>query len=169
VVDHLIVIGTIRESRANQITKYILTMGKYNVTATGAPLRSKSGVSVIAHPLAEDKLLKKTLKVVKKASKTKNVRRGVKEVQKALRKKQKGICVIAGDISPIDVISHLPILCEENDVPYIYVPSKAELGSAGSTKRPTSCVMIVPGDKDWEHAELYDDVAEKIRAKAPKF
>lgn len=34
------------------------------------------------------------------------------------------ICVIAGNISPIDVITHVPILCEESDVPYVYVPSK---------------------------------------------
>lgn len=34
------------------------------------------------------------------------------------------LCLIAGDISPIDVITHVPILCEEADVPYIYVPSK---------------------------------------------
>lgn len=32
--------------------------------------------------------------------------------------------VIAGDISPIDVISHIPIACEDNKVPYAYVPSK---------------------------------------------
>jgi H/ACA ribonucleoprotein complex subunit 2 len=36
--------------------------------------------------------------------------------------------VIAGNISPIDVITHVPILCEESNVPYIYVPSK-EVGS----------------------------------------
>ena len=35
--------------------------------------------------------------------------------------------MIAGDISPIDVISHVPIFCEEKDVPYIYVPSKQVL------------------------------------------
>lgn len=35
------------------------------------------------------------------------------------------VCLIAGDISPIDVITPLPVLCEDNDVPYIYVPSKA--------------------------------------------
>lgn len=29
---------------------------------------------------------------------------------------EKGICVIAGDISPIDVISHVPIFCEEKEV-----------------------------------------------------
>ena len=34
------------------------------------------------------------------------------------------LCVIAGNISPIDVITHVPILCEESDIPYIYVPSK---------------------------------------------
>mmetsp|Transcript_8519 Transcript_8519/g.13822 ORF Transcript_8519/g.13822 Transcript_8519/m.13822 type:complete len:148 (+) Transcript_8519:87-530(+) len=138
-------------------------------TATGVDLWSKNGVSVIADPLAEDKMLKRALKVVKKASKAKKIRRGVKEVQKAVRKKQKGICIIAGDISPIDVISHLPVLCEENDVPYIYVPSKAELGSAGSTKRPTSCVMIVPGEGKWEHDDIYTELKEKIKGVTPNF
>lgn len=34
------------------------------------------------------------------------------------------LCIIAGDISPIDVISHLPVFCEENEVPYVFVTSK---------------------------------------------
>lgn len=40
------------------------------------------------------------------------------------------LCIIAGDISPVDVISPLPVLCEEHDIPYIYVPSK-EVRAAG--------------------------------------
>ena len=32
--------------------------------------------------------------------------------------------VIAGDISPIDVISHIPVACEDHKVPYAYVPSR---------------------------------------------
>ena len=32
--------------------------------------------------------------------------------------------IIAGDISPIDVISHIPVACEDNKVPYAYVPSR---------------------------------------------
>ena len=130
-------------------------------------LRNDEGVSVIAEPLAGEKLLKKTLKLVKKASKDKKVRRGVREVQKAIRKKQKGICVLAGDISPIDVISHLPGLCEEKEIPYVFVPSKADLGAAGSTKRPTSCVMIVPGE-GWEEAEAYEELKEKVKSVLPK-
>ena len=42
----------------------------------------------------------------------------------------------------MDVISHLPVLCEDHAVPYIFVPSRAELGAASSTKRPTSVVMV---------------------------
>lgn len=46
--------------------------------------------SVIAKPLADEKLAKKVLKLAKKATKRKAIRRGVKEVVKALRKNAKG-------------------------------------------------------------------------------
>eukprot|EP00897_Mesotaenium_endlicherianum_P006075 jgi/Mesen1/5496/ME000276S04627 len=128
-------------------------------------------LSPIAKPLAGKKLSKKALKVVKKAAKTKQLKRGVKEVVKALRKGQKGLCLIAGDISPIDVITHLPILCEEADVPYTYVPSKEDLGTAGATKRPTSCMLILPtppkgdvsGDEAAKFKEEYDEVVKEVR------
>ncbi|KAE8683992.1 H/ACA ribonucleoprotein complex subunit 2 [Hibiscus syriacus] len=88
----------------------------------------------IAKPLAGKKLCKKTLKFVRRAAEHKCLKRGVKEVVKSIRRGHKGLCVIAGNISPIDVITHVPILCEEADIPYIYVPSKEELATAGATK-----------------------------------
>eukprot|EP00339_Tiarina_fusa_P029213 CAMPEP_0117085476 /NCGR_PEP_ID=MMETSP0472-20121206/60082_1 /TAXON_ID=693140 ORGANISM="Tiarina fusus, Strain LIS" /NCGR_SAMPLE_ID=MMETSP0472 /ASSEMBLY_ACC=CAM_ASM_000603 /LENGTH=123 /DNA_ID=CAMNT_0004814735 /DNA_START=9 /DNA_END=380 /DNA_ORIENTATION=+ len=93
-------------------------------------------VCAIASPLAGPKLVKRLLKLVKTASKEKQVRRGVKEVVKALKKSEKGLCIIAGDISPIDVISHIPVMCEDRNITYVYVPSKEALGTAGQTKRP---------------------------------
>ena len=42
----------------------------------------------------------------------------------------------------MDVISHLPVLCEDHGIPYIFVTSRAELGAASNTKRPTSVVMV---------------------------
>lgn len=56
----------------------------------------------------------------------------------------------------------MPILCEEANVPYIYVPSKEDLGAAGSTKRPTSCVMVLdkPGV---EYREAYDEVEGEVK------
>ena len=117
-------------------------------------------VSVIAQPLASKKSTKKVHKLVKKASQAKFVRRGVKEVVKALRKGEKGFCIIAGDISPIDVVSHLPIMCEDRQIPYIYVPSKHDLGAAAATKRPTSCILISPKESFGEMA-LYEKLMKE--------
>ncbi len=36
--------------------------------------------------------------------------------------------ILAGNITPIDVITHIPILCEEHQIPYVWVPSKEQLG-----------------------------------------
>ncbi|CAM9403158.1 unnamed protein product [Hapterophycus canaliculatus] len=111
-------------------------------------------VTVISKPMADEKKTKKFYKLVKKAAKEKICRRGVKEVCKGIRQGRKGICIIAGDISPIDVISHMAFYCEEQGVNYIYVPSKVDLGAAAKTKRPTSCVLITPPretkDKPWD-------------------
>ncbi|KAK1255359.1 hypothetical protein MKX08_009354 [Trichoderma sp. CBMAI-0020] len=105
-----------------------------------------------AVPLADEKGQKKIYKTIRKAAKNGTLKRGVKEVVKTLRKSAAsapgytsfpGVVVIAGDISPMDVISHLPVLCEDHNVPFIFVTSRAELGAAAKTKRPTSVVMIM--------------------------
>ncbi|TFK28734.1 L30e-like protein, partial [Coprinopsis marcescibilis] len=131
-------------------------------------------LSPIAHPLAQKKLVKKLHKTIKKASKARQVKRGVKEVVKGIRKGEKGLLILAADINPIDIISHLPVLSEEAQIPYIFVSSKEELGHASSTKRPTSCVMICPNqkrkskakdgeeDKDDDYKELYDECYKEI-------
>ena len=122
-------------------------------------------VSPIADPLASDKLSKKLLKLIKRGMKDKLVKRGVKETVKAVRKGQTGLVIIAADISPIDVLSHLPILCEDKNIPYMYVKSRAEVGEACKTKRPTSCVMICKPDKKMEEStESYKECKEKIMA-----
>ena len=116
-------------------------------------------VNVIAKPMASRKLTKRIYKVVKKAKKAKRLRRGVREVVKGLRKNEKGIVVLAGDVSPIDVVSHIPVYCEDKDVPYCYVPSRKDLGCAGGTQRPTS-VVLVQNEKDYE--ELYQECYSSV-------
>ncbi|KAG6401429.1 hypothetical protein SASPL_138286 [Salvia splendens] len=119
----------------------------------------------IAKPLAGKKLSKRALKLVRRAAEHKCLKRGVKEVVKSIRRGNKGICVIAGNISPIDVITHVPILCEEADIPYVY-----DLANAGATKRPTCCVLVstkpAKGEIGKEEQEKlkgeYDQVASDI-------
>ena len=85
---------------------------------------------------------------------------------KSLRQGAKGVCILAGDVSPVDVIAHLPVLCEEQDVPYIYVPSKQDLGYAALTKRPTSVVLVAPkGGAAFEHQDLLDKAISAVGSK----
>lgn len=123
--------------------------------------------------------LLQVLKLAKKAAKRKQIKRGVKEVIKAVRKGSPGVVLIAGDISPIDVITPLPVLCEDANIPYIYVPSKEELGQAGMTKRPTSCMLVLPkpgkgavagtAEEDKEFDAAYTEVAAAVKALQPLF
>ncbi|KAA8542333.1 hypothetical protein F0562_023531 [Nyssa sinensis] len=115
----------------------------------------------IAKPLAGKKLSKRTLKLVRRAAEHKCLKRGVKEVVKSIRRGNKGLCVIAGNISPIDVITHVPILCEEAEIPYIYVTSKEDLANAGATKRPTCCVLVLTKPTK---GELGQEEQEKLKA-----
>jgi H/ACA ribonucleoprotein complex subunit 2 len=90
--------------------------------------------------------------------------------------------VLAGDVSPIDVITHVPVLCEDAGVPYVYVPSKEALGQAGQTKRPTSVMLVLPHplkkpgadaamateDED-AYADEFGKVYAKLKAQGPVF
>jgi len=132
-----------------------------------------AAINIIAKPLACKKSTKKAHKLVKKAAASKRIRRGVKEVVKGLRKGETGLCVLAGDIYPLDVYSFLPCLLEEKNVPYIFVPSKQDLGAAACTKRPTSVVLIKDkagkkaGDKEFDGQDLMDTLLKEAKEYNP--
>jgi H/ACA ribonucleoprotein complex subunit 2 len=189
---------TLKQSEAPVIETEVLlveeTSGELAVKPVGA-------LVPFAAPLADEKVAKKVLKSVKKgmftfgiedcfcayanryllaAAKNKTLKRGVKEVVKSLRKSPQGaanaagpgVVILAADISPMDVISHIPVLCEDHNVPYIFVTSRAELGAAGNTKRPTSVVMVsnvrtgakkdekVEGEEEFQ--EVYKDLVKLV-------
>ena len=64
--------------------------------------------------------------------KTGRVKKGTNETTKAVERGQAKLVLIAGDVEPPEVVAHLPLLCEERKISYVFVPSKEKLGvSAG--------------------------------------
>ncbi|XP_022211258.1 H/ACA ribonucleoprotein complex subunit 2-like protein [Drosophila obscura] len=117
-------------------------------------------VNAIAKPMAGKKLAKKCYKLVKKAMKHKTyLRNGLKDVQTRLRKGETGICIFAGDVTPVDIMCHLPAVCEEKGIPYAYTPSRADLGAAMGVKRGTVALLIRQND---DYKDLYDEVKEEL-------
>uniref|UniRef100_A0A7S2E5F8 H/ACA ribonucleoprotein complex subunit 2 n=1 Tax=Alexandrium andersonii TaxID=327968 RepID=A0A7S2E5F8_9DINO len=123
--------------------------------------------SPIANPIITDKLLDRALKLLKKAVSEKKTKRGVPECTKALRKGMKGICFLAGDIYPMDVFAHVPILCEEKGVYYCFVGSRYVLGGACQTKRPVSLVMVMEPESTATYSKTYEQVLAGIKAVHP--
>ena len=81
------------------------------------------------------------------ASKTGTVRKGTNETTKAVERAQAKLVVIAEDVDPPEVVAHLPLLCEERKIPYIYVPSKEKLGNAvGIDVSAASACIVNEGD-----------------------
>ncbi|KAK1122681.1 hypothetical protein K0M31_009124 [Melipona bicolor] len=112
--------------------------------------------SNIAKPMAPKKLTKKIYKCIKKAAKHKSyLRNGLKDVQKHLRKGEKGLVVFAGDVFPIEIMCHLPVVCEDKDIPYCFTPSKQDIGAAMGVKRGSLMVLI---KEHGEYKELYEEI-----------
>ncbi|MGQ9538729.1 MAG: 50S ribosomal protein L7Ae [Candidatus Bathycorpusculaceae bacterium] len=93
------------------------------------------------------------------ASKTGTVRKGTNETTKAVERAQAKLVVIAEDVDPPEVVAHLPLLCEERKIPYIYVPSKDKLGNAvGIDVSAASACIVNEGDA----AGLLKEIIKRI-------
>lgn len=106
-----------------------------------------------------ESLAEKTYDVVEKAEDTGNVRIGTNETTKAIERNNADLVVIAGDVSPEEIVMHIPSLSEEKDISYTYVPEKEELGLAAGLEVQTASIAIT----ETGHAE---DEVEEIQRKA---
>lgn len=62
---------------------------------------------------------------------------------KALNRGLCEIVIMAGDAVPLALLMSLPAICEDKNVPYVFVPSKVALGRACGVKRPIIAATIV--------------------------
>ena len=124
-------------------------------------------VNEIATPLAGQRMERKLFRFAKKSLRTKGVRRGVKEVCKCIRRGMQGIVIFAADVSPVDVISHIPVKCENQRLPYVFVKSRAELGLAAGTARPTSVVLLQQPPEDSPLHAKYLKLHERLAGSLP--
>ncbi|SBT75041.1 60S ribosomal protein L7ae/L30e, putative [Plasmodium malariae] len=148
---------------------------------------SKCYISVISEPLLKKKYYKYFLKILdytycakvnishiiktnenldeqrKKILKTKFLVIGLSQVIKAIRKGIQGIVIIAVDIYPIDIICHIPVFCEEHNIPYTFVTTKNKLAHLCKLKRSITCLFIINPNKD--HISIFEDTINQYNKK----
>lgn len=81
---------------------------------------------------------------MQQATNYKQMRKGANEATKALNRGLAEIIVMAADATPLEILLHLPLLCEDKNVPYVFVRSKHALGRACGVSRPViACSVTV--------------------------
>lgn len=89
------------------------------------------------------------------------IRKGINETTKSIERKAAKLVVIASDVEPEEIVIHIPMLCEEKGIPYVYVPTKKELGAAVGIPVPTSSVAV-------EDAGGANEILNNVLKRLPK-
>jgi len=120
---------------------------------------------VVAKPIyvrfeVPKELADRAYEAVEVARDTGKLRKGTNEATKAIERKHAVLVVIAEDVEPAEIVAHLPPLCDEKGVPYVYVPSKRELGAAAGIDVPSSAIAIAEAG---EASSTVKDIIERIK------
>ena len=104
----------------------------------------------------------KAYEAVEVVRKTGKLKKGVNEVTKIVERGQAKLVIVAKDVNPQEIIMHLPVLCEEKEIPCIHVNSREELGNAAGLKVPTASVAII---NEGDATNLIRDLKEASKHK----
>ena len=111
----------------------------------------------------DEKLAAKALEAVELAKSTGQLRRGTNEATKAIERNQAELVVIAADVEPPEVIMHLGPLCEEKNIPYVYVKNKDELGKASGIDVRCAAIAIA---KSGDAKKVIDEIRKAMGKEA---
>eukprot|EP00878_Enallax_costatus_P000952 GHUV01001082.1.p1 GENE.GHUV01001082.1~~GHUV01001082.1.p1 ORF type:complete len:175 (+),score=26.15 GHUV01001082.1:63-587(+) len=99
-----------------------------------------------AYPLADAQLTNTIMDIVQQAANYKQLKKGANEATKTLNRGISEFVVMAADAEPIEILLHLPLLAEDKNVPYVFVPSKAALGRACGVSRPVIAASVTTNE-----------------------
>lgn len=105
-------------------------------------------------------LADKAYGAVEGARDTGKLRKGTNESTKAIERKQAALVVIAEDVEPAEIVAHLPPLCDEKGIPYIYVPNKRELGAAAGLDVGSAAITIAEAG---QATAAVKEIVERVR------
>lgn len=104
------------------------------------------------------------LELVQQSANYKQLKKGANEATKTLNRGIADLIILAADTEPLAILLHLPLLCEDKNVPYVYVPSKQALGRACGVSRPVIACSILSSEASQLKGQITSakDAIEKL-------
>ncbi|MFH0971153.1 MAG: 50S ribosomal protein L7Ae [Candidatus Micrarchaeota archaeon] len=88
------------------------------------------------------------------------LRKGTNECTKAIERGEAALVVIAEDVDPAEIVMHLPQICSEKKVPYVYIKEKVSLGKAAGLNVGSAAIAIQKAGNSSNEAAMKDIIAK---------
>lgn len=106
-----------------------------------------------------EELVPQIIEMLSVAKDSGKIKKGVNETTKSIERRSAQLVVVAKDVTPEEVVVHIPMLCKDNNVPYAFLPTKKDLGQAVGIEVGTSSVALEdPGGA----TEKLQDILKKL-------
>ena len=91
------------------------------------------------------------------------IKKGANEVTKAAERGIASMIVMAENVNPGELLAHVPMICKEKGIPYIYVEDQGYLAdSAGMTAGTrTAAVAVLDQREFFSHREVWLNYAHQ--------
>ncbi|SFG38603.1 LSU ribosomal protein L7AE [Halopelagius inordinatus] len=104
-------------------------------------------------------LAENALEALEVARDTGTVKKGTNETTKSIERGNAELVLIAEDVSPEEIVMHLPELAEEKGIPYIFIETQDEVGQAAGLEVGSAAAAIVDAG---EAEEQVEDIGSKV-------
>ncbi|MFW6233556.1 MAG: ribosomal L7Ae/L30e/S12e/Gadd45 family protein [Nanoarchaeota archaeon] len=106
---------------------------------------------------------KQGFSIIQKAKETGSVKIGVNEVTKSIERGQAKLVFYANDVSPKEIVAHLPGISKEMNIICVELGNKTELGSTVDIKATTAIAITDGGTAKAEIQKLNEENKKKSK------
>ncbi|CAG8903291.1 unnamed protein product [Penicillium egyptiacum] len=117
----------------------------------------QSSPQCVAWPNADPALTQELLDLLQQAMHYNQV----KKVTKSLTRGKPETVILAADTVPLAILMHLPLVCEDKNVPYVFLPNKHAIGRACGVTRPIIAASVNSNDAS-DLAPLIERIRDKV-------
>ncbi|MDD1719921.1 MAG: 50S ribosomal protein L7Ae [Methanoregulaceae archaeon] len=101
----------------------------------------------------------KALEALEIARDTGKIKKGSNEATKAIERSTAVLVLIGADVEPEEIVMHLPPLCDEKKIPFVFINKQNDLGTASGLEVGTAAAAIV---KPGKAKEIVDDLSKQV-------
>jgi large subunit ribosomal protein L7Ae len=106
-----------------------------------------------------DEIQNKALEALEIARDTGKIKKGSNEATKVIERGLAQLVLIGADVEPEEIVMHLPPLCDEKQIPYMFITKQGDIGAASGLDVGSAAAAIV---KPGKAKDLLDEVVKQV-------